>query len=46
LSCRVGSRAVTVHLEVSGDCRTEVGRAIQKQDLLVRKAGRKILFRC
>lgn len=46
LSCQVGGRAITVHLEVTGDCRTEVARATQKQDLLVRKAGRTILFRC
>ena len=46
LSCQVGARAITVHLEVTGDCRTEVERATQKQDLLVRKAGRTILFRC
>jgi exopolyphosphatase/guanosine-5'-triphosphate,3'-diphosphate pyrophosphatase len=46
LSCQVGGRAITVHLEVTGDCRTEVERATQKQDLLLRKVGRKILFRC
>jgi len=46
LSCEVGSRAITVHLEVAGDCRLEVERATQKQDLLVRKAGRRIVFRC
>ncbi len=46
LSCQVGSRAITIHLEVTGDCRTEIERATQKQDLLVRKAGRKIRFRC
>jgi exopolyphosphatase/guanosine-5'-triphosphate,3'-diphosphate pyrophosphatase len=46
LSCEVGGRAITIRLEVTGDCRTEVERATQKQDLLVRKAGRTILFRC
>ena len=46
LSCEVGGRAITVRLEVAGDRRAEVERATQKQDLLVRKAGRTILFRC
>ncbi len=46
LSCEVGGRAITIHLEVTGDCRTEVERATQKQDLLVRKAGRTVVFRC
>lgn len=46
LSCEVGGRAITIRLQITGDCRTEVERATQKQDLLVRKAGRRILFRC
>jgi exopolyphosphatase / guanosine-5'-triphosphate,3'-diphosphate pyrophosphatase len=46
LSCQVGSRAITIRLEVPGDCRTEIEGATQKQDLLVQKAGRKIRFRC
>ena len=46
LSCHVGSKRITIHLEVTGDCRTEVERATEKQDLLVRKSGRTIVFRC
>ena len=46
LSCKVGGRAITIRLEVTGDCRTEVERATQKQDLLARKAGRTISYRC
>ncbi len=46
LSCQLGRKRITIHLEVTGDCRTEVQRATQKQDLLVRKAGKTILFRC
>ena len=46
LSCEVGGRAIKICLEVTGDCRTEVERATQKQDLLVRKAGRTISYRC
>ena len=46
LTCDVGGKSITIHLEVTGDFRMEVERARQKQDLLVRKAGRKILYRC
>ncbi len=46
LSCDVVPQAITVHLKVAGDCRLEVKRARQKQDLLVRKTGREILYRC
>jgi len=46
LSCKVGDRAITIHLEVTGDCREEVERATRKQKLLVRKAGRTISYRC
>ena len=46
LSCKVGGRAITIHLEVRGDCRTEVARATRKQALLARKAGRAISYRC
>ena len=46
LACEVGRRAIAVHLEVSGDCRMEVERARQKHDLLVRKTGKEIVYRC
>ena len=46
LSFEIRAREITIHLEVAGDCRIEVERATQKQDLLVRKAGKKIIFQC
>jgi len=46
LVCKIGGKTITIHLEVTGDCRMEVERATQKQDLLVRKSERKIIFRC
>jgi len=46
LSCKVGDRGITIRLEVTGDCREEVERATRKQELLVRKAGRTISYRC
>jgi exopolyphosphatase/pppGpp-phosphohydrolase len=46
LGCDVGGKAITVHLEASGDCRMEIERARQKQDLLEGKTGRRIEYRC
>ena len=46
LGCDVGEKAITVHLEASGDCRMEIERARQKQDLLEGKTGRRIEYRC
>jgi hypothetical protein len=46
LTCEVRSEATTIHLESAGDCRTEIERARQKQDLLERKTGRRVEYRC
>jgi len=46
LACEVGGKTVTIHLEAAGDCRMEVERARQKQELLERKTGRRIQYRC
>ncbi len=46
LACDVGSKTMTIRLETSGDCRTEVEGARKKQDLLARKTGKKIEYRC
>ena len=46
LTCEVHSKAMTIHLESAGDCRTEIERARQKQDLLEQKTGRRIQYRC
>lgn len=46
LACDVGSTAITIHLEAAGDCRMELDKAHQKHDLLLKKAGRTIAYRC
>ena len=46
LVCEVGGKTLTIHLEAAGDCRMEVERARQKQELLERKTGRRIQYRC
>jgi exopolyphosphatase/guanosine-5'-triphosphate,3'-diphosphate pyrophosphatase len=46
LTCSVSNKVMTIHLEFTGDCRMELERAFQKQELLVKKAGRAIEFRC
>ena len=46
LACEVGDKAITIHLEAAGDCRTEIEGARQKQDLLEGKTGRRIEYRC
>ncbi len=46
VTCEVRGKVITIHLESAGDCRTEIERARQKQDLLERKTGRRIEYRC
>ena len=46
LSGKLSSDAFHIHLKVKGNCRREVERAAQKQDLLMKKAQRKIAYRC
>lgn len=46
LHCKVDRRSILIQLEVTGDFRMELARAQQKHDLLVRKAGREIVYRC
>ena len=46
LACEVSRKAVTIHLESADDCRREMERARQKQDLLEAKTGRRIEYRC
>ena len=45
LECEIEPRAITVRLKTTGDCRRQVERARQKQELLVQKAGRPIQYR-
>jgi exopolyphosphatase/pppGpp-phosphohydrolase len=46
LICKVDRRSILIQLEVTGDFRMELERVQQKHDLLVRKAGREIVYRC
>jgi exopolyphosphatase/guanosine-5'-triphosphate,3'-diphosphate pyrophosphatase len=46
LKCDVGNKAITIKIQTAGDCRTEVERARQKQDLLEEKTGRRIEYQC
>ena len=46
LSCTVADKVLTIHLEGTGDCRIEIERAQQKQELLLKKTGRNIVYRC
>ena len=46
LACDVKGRAVEIRLKAAGDCRTEIEGARKKQDLLERKTGRRIEYRC
>lgn len=46
LACKVDRESILIHLEVTGDFRMELERVRQKHDLLVRKAGREIVYRC
>jgi exopolyphosphatase/guanosine-5'-triphosphate,3'-diphosphate pyrophosphatase len=46
LTCKLKNDTFQIHLEVKGDCRRELERASQKQDLLTKKAQRNIDYRC
>jgi len=46
IACTAGKRAITIRIESEDDCRTEVERARQKQDLLEQKTGRRIRYQC
>ncbi|MFH2075371.1 MAG: HD domain-containing protein [Pseudomonadota bacterium] len=46
LTCTISRKVITIHLECTGDCRMEVEGAFQKQELLIRKAGRTIEYQC
>ena len=44
--CEVRPKAIAIHLQSAGDCRTEIEGARQKHDLLEKKTGRRIEYRC
>jgi exopolyphosphatase/guanosine-5'-triphosphate,3'-diphosphate pyrophosphatase len=46
LECEIESGAIKVSLKAAGDCRRQVERARQKQELLVKKAERPIQYLC
>jgi exopolyphosphatase/pppGpp-phosphohydrolase len=46
LGCRIGGRIITIRIQARGDCRTEIERARQKQDLLEKKTRRRIEYQC
>ena len=46
LACDVGGKTIVIRLEAPGDCRVEIEGARKKQDLLERKTGRRIEYRC
>jgi exopolyphosphatase/guanosine-5'-triphosphate,3'-diphosphate pyrophosphatase len=46
LECAAGRKYITIRLGASGDCRAELERAREKEDLLERVAGRKIRYLC
>jgi exopolyphosphatase/guanosine-5'-triphosphate,3'-diphosphate pyrophosphatase len=46
LRCDVGNKAITIKIQATRDCRTEIERAREKQDLLEGKTGRRVEYRC
>jgi exopolyphosphatase / guanosine-5'-triphosphate,3'-diphosphate pyrophosphatase len=46
LKLQINDGAVTVHLNTNGDCWDEIRRARRKEDLLVKKAGRTMVYQC
>jgi exopolyphosphatase / guanosine-5'-triphosphate,3'-diphosphate pyrophosphatase len=46
MACIIGNKTIKIHIETENDCRTEVERARQKQDLLEGKTGRRIEYQC
>jgi exopolyphosphatase/pppGpp-phosphohydrolase len=46
MACTINNKTIKIHIETENDCRTEVERARQKQDLLEGKTGRKIKYQC
>jgi len=45
-TCKLKTDSFSIRLEVKGDCRRELKRAFQKQDLLTKKTQRKIAYQC
>ena len=46
LRMQIGDKAVIINLETKGDCWDEIRRVRRKEDLLVKKAGRTMVYQC
>jgi exopolyphosphatase/guanosine-5'-triphosphate,3'-diphosphate pyrophosphatase len=46
LTCKLTKNSFHIRLKIKGDCRKELERAIQKQNLLTKKTQKKILYHC
>ena len=46
LTGKLSDNSFHIHLKARGNCRKELERAMRKQDLLAKKAQRKIAYRC
>ena len=46
LRLQIDDEAVIVHLNTKGDCWDEIRRARRKEDLLVKKSGRSMVYQC
>jgi exopolyphosphatase/guanosine-5'-triphosphate,3'-diphosphate pyrophosphatase len=46
LRMQISDSALVVHLETNGDCWDEIRRVRRKEDLLVKKAGRPMVYQC
>lgn len=46
LRLQINDGALTVHLNAKGDCWDEIRRARRKEDLLVKKSGRSVVYQC
>jgi exopolyphosphatase / guanosine-5'-triphosphate,3'-diphosphate pyrophosphatase len=46
LKCAINSKIIRIHLESAGNCHREMEKARRKQELLQKKLGRMIEYRC
>jgi exopolyphosphatase / guanosine-5'-triphosphate,3'-diphosphate pyrophosphatase len=46
LKMQIDDRELTVQLQTNGDCWDEIRRARRKEDLLVKKSGRQMVYQC
>lgn len=46
LKLQIGEKTLIVNLETKGDCWDEIRRVRRKEDLLVKKAGRTVVYQC